>query len=135
MYLISDFAFIPMTQPKWNKVLNQWMKVSEKVEPDNKTKRNILKGMIKFPEFGDYHFLQTKKGKRKYTTGIWQGDNTPEELRVSFLVGNAVKPNLKGAVKSLDKQAGNRYVVIDPTNAKLHSLYKKGLRNYDSYDS
>lgn len=100
MYILADFAFVPMTTEKYSKVLKQWNKISNKLEPTGRlgNQRRIILGQMQGQPPERLSFLKknitTKSGKSKsIVTGI--ADIQSNEL------GDSVLSNI-------DKQLGSK---------------------------
>ena len=145
MYILIDFAFVPMTTKKWDKVLDKWISTSKKYSSlessvKSKNRLKILNDLKNTPyertklEFLKKKYQDPKTNKqRKLTTGIAaipQKDS--KKVVVDLLVNNpkSIKdPKFKGAIDSLDKKVGKRKVDIIAVNDPVYDLYTKKFDN------
>lgn len=137
MYLLHDICIFGYKQPNYNKILDKWLKVSKATEPMSSTtayhRQMLLQSMRNRPNTE----LLTKTYKdgtktRRVATGIMVGKQKPDRLRVDYVAGNpfsAKDKRFKGALKSIEKKAGDKKIEIDPITNAVDRLYDRTLGN------
>lgn len=137
MYLLADFAFVPMNGKKWDKVLNKWqlMTGENKIGMDRYDLLGGMRNKLKSRSKPKLEFLKKSYNdpvtdkKRKLVTGIAEiPQKDSKKVVVNSLVGNPkseLDPKFKGAVDSLDKKVGKRDIFIKGINDEVDDIYKK----------